>query len=79
MVKILIFHHDAGPQALIQFRSAQEADEVKQALQSQVLKIDGNTISFEIQFSKFKDLRVNQNNKYSWNFAEVPPPLKHNP
>ena len=77
MVKILIFHHDAGPQALIQFHSAQEADEVKQALQSQTLTIDGNTISFEIQFSKFQDLRVNQNNKYSWNFIEVAVPPHH--
>lgn len=78
-MKILVFHHDAGPQALIQFRSAKEADEVKQALQSQVLEIEGKTISFEIQFSKFKDLRVNQNNKYSWNFTEVPLLLHHHP
>ena len=65
-----MFHHEAGPQALIQFRTSQEAEDVKKVLQSQVFHIDNNVITFEVQFSKFTDLRVNQNNKFSWDFTE---------
>ena len=70
VVKVLLFHHEAGPQVLIQFQTSQEAEDVKKYLQSQVFNIDGNIITFEIQFSKFTDLRVNQNNKFSWDFSD---------
>ena len=70
VVKVLLFHHEAGPQVLIQFQTSQEAEDVKKYLQSQVFTIDGNIITFEIQFSKFADLRVNQNNKFSWDFSD---------
>ena len=70
VVKVLLFHHEAGPQVLIQFQTSQEAEDVKKYLQSQVFTIDGNIITFEIQFSKFADLLVNQNNKFSWDFSD---------
>ena len=66
-----MFHHEAGPQALIQFRTSQEAEEVKKVLQSQVFHIDNSVVTFEVQFSKFADLHVNQNNTFSWDFTEV--------
>lgn len=66
-----MFRHDAGPQALIQFKTAKEAEEVKQMLQARVFHIDNKIITFEVQFSKFKDLRVNQNNKLSWDFTQA--------
>lgn len=70
-MKILMFHHEAGPQALIQFRTSQEAEDVKKVLQSQVFHIGNSVVTFEVQFSKFADLHVNQNNTYSWDFTDV--------
>lgn len=72
VVKILMFHHDAGPQALVQFHSAEEAKEVKESLEKEELHVDDNLITFEIQYSKFTDLRVNQNNKFTWDFTIAP-------
>jgi hypothetical protein len=64
-----MFHHEAGPQALVQFSNSKEAEEVKSMLQTQSLTINDELITFEIQFSKFTDLKVNQNNKYSWDYT----------
>ena len=74
VVKILMFHHDARPQALVQFRTSEEAKAVKKSLEREELLIDGNVITFEIQYSKFPDLRVNQNNKFTWDFTVCPLP-----
>lgn len=67
-----MFHHDAGPQALVQFHSAEEAKEVKESLEKEELQVDDNLITFEIQYSKLTDLRVNQNNKFTWDFTVSP-------
>lgn len=74
VVKILMFHHDAGPQALVQFHTKEEAKAVKESLEKEELRIDDKLITFEIQYSKFPDLRVNQNNKYTWDFTVAPLP-----
>ena len=74
VVKILVFHHDAGPQALVQFRTSEEAKAVKESLEKEELNIENRLITFEIQYSKFPDLRVNQNNKASWDFTVAPLP-----
>ena len=74
VLKILLFQHHAGPQALIQFSSAEEADEVKQVIQSQTYPVHGDSLTFEVQFSKLPDLHVSQNSKFSWDFTRTPSP-----
>ena len=78
-MKILVFHHDAGPQALVQFRTSEEAKAVKESLEKEELQIENRLITFEIQYSKFPDLRVSQNNKASWDFTVAPLPEPETP
>lgn len=38
--------------------------------------MNGEQLTFEVQFSKLSDLRVSQNTKFTWDFTQAPSPLE---
>lgn len=67
-----MFIHEAGPQALVQYSLLYDCIRAKGELEKFTYMLNGRRYSFEVQFSKLRELRILKNNNYSRDFTLFP-------
>ena len=67
-----MFIHEAGPQALVQYSILYDCIRAKGELEKFTYMLNGRRYSFEVQFSKLRELRILKNNNYSRDFTLFP-------
>ena len=67
-----MFIHEAGPQALVQYSILYDCIRAKGELEKFTYMLNGRRYSFEVQFSKLRELRILKNNNYSRDFSLFP-------
>ena len=67
-----MFIHQAGPQALVQYSILYDCIRAKGELEKLTYMLNGRRYSFEVQFSKLRELQIVKNNNYSRDFLLYP-------
>lgn len=67
-----MFIHQAGPQALVQYNHLYDCIKAKGELEKTTFTHNGRRYSFEVQYSKLKELVIHKNNNYSRDFRLHP-------
>ena len=67
-----MFIHQAGPQALVQYCHLYECIRAKGELEKTAFVFNNLRYSFEVQYSKLKELVIHKNNNYSRDFRLYP-------
>ena len=67
-----MFIHQAGPQALVQYSILYDCIRAKGELEKLTYMLNGRRYSFEVQFSKLRELQITKNNNYSRDFLLYP-------
>ena len=67
-----MFIHQAGPQALVQYCHLYECIRAKGELEKTAFVFNNLRYSFEVQYSKLKELVIHKNNNYSRDFRLCP-------
>ena len=67
-----MFIHEAGPQALVQYSILYDCIRAKGELEKFTYMLNGRRYSFEVQFSKLRELRILKNRS-----AAIPQPIPY--
>ena len=67
-----MFIHQAGPQALVQYNRLYDCIRAKGELEKTTYMYNNRRYSFEVQYSKLKELVIHKNNNYSRDFRLYP-------
>lgn len=67
-----MFIHQAGPQALVQYSHLYDCIRAKGELEKATFLHNGRRYSFEVQYSRLKELVIHKNNNYSRDFHLYP-------
>lgn len=67
-----MFIHQAGPQALVQYSHLYDCIRAKGELEKTTFMYNNRRYSFEVQYSKLKELVIHKNNNYSRDFRLFP-------
>lgn len=67
-----MFIHQAGPQALVQYCHLYDCIRAKGELEKTTFRFNDRRYSFEVQYSKLKELVIHKNNNYSRDFRLCP-------
>lgn len=70
--RIRMFIHQAGPQALVQYNRLYDCIRAKGELEKTTFMYNNRRYSFEVQYSKLKELVIHKNNNYSRDFRLYP-------
>ena len=67
-----MFIHQAGPQALVQYTNLYDCIHAKSELEKMTFMTKGRRYSFEVQYSKLRELVIHKTNNYSRDFLLFP-------